>query len=81
VVHARVCVSLTHSMTGMRKVRVRGPCVVTGRLTGAPYLCVRDRLEALEVPCVPPGPLGCKLPHRVPSALKGRSNLMEALCQ
>jgi len=36
VVHARVCVSLTHSMTGMRKARVRGPCVVTGRLTGAP---------------------------------------------
>jgi hypothetical protein len=35
VVHARVCVSLTHSMTGMRKARVRGPCVVTGRLTGS----------------------------------------------
>ena len=80
MVHARVCVSLTHSMTGMRKARVRGPCVVTGRLTGStPY--VRDRLAALEVLCVPPGPLGCKPPHRVPPALKGRSNLMEALCQ
>jgi hypothetical protein len=39
VVHARVCVSLTHSMTGMRKARVRGPCVVTGRLTGSTPLC------------------------------------------
>jgi hypothetical protein len=57
VVHARVCVSLTHSTTGMRKARVRGPCVVTGRLTGAPS-SFRDRLAALEVPCVPPGPLG-----------------------
>ena len=36
------------------------------------------RLAALEVPCVPPGPLGCKPPHRVPSALKGRSNLMDS---
>jgi len=24
---------------------------------------VRDRLAALEVPCVPPGPLGCKPPR------------------
>jgi hypothetical protein len=80
VVHARVCVSLTHSMTGMRKARVRGPCVVTGGSREAPHY-VRDRLAALEVPCVPPGPLGRKPPHRVPSALKGRSNLMEALCQ
>jgi hypothetical protein len=57
-------------MTGMRKARVRGPCVVTGRLTGAPS-SFRDRLAALEVPCVP----RCKPPHPVPSALKGRSNL------
>jgi hypothetical protein len=39
---------------------------------------VRDRLAALEVPCVPPGPLRCKPPHRIPSALKGRSNLMDS---
>jgi hypothetical protein len=49
--------------------------------TRLPPSSFRDRLAALEVPCVPPGPLGCKPPHPVPSAVKGRSNLMEALCQ
>jgi hypothetical protein len=49
-----------------------------GAAHGCPPSSFRDRLAALEVPCVPPGPLGCKPPHRVPSALKGRSNLMDS---
>jgi hypothetical protein len=64
VVHARVCVSLAHSMTGMRKARVRGPCVVTGRLTGAPYSVSVTALEAPEVRRPPPGALGPQGGHR-----------------
>jgi hypothetical protein len=53
VVHARVCVSLTHSMTGMRKARVRGPCVVTGGSREAPHLRPWRFLVSLRGPWAP----------------------------
>jgi hypothetical protein len=46
--------------TGMSKARVRGPCVVTGRLTGAPYSVSVTALEAPEVRRPLRGPLGRK---------------------
>src|SRR5438445_13541134 len=42
----------------MRKVRVRGPCVVTGRLTGASQsLSVNPALRPRRFSHTPPGPL------------------------
>ena len=66
MVHARVCVSLTHSMTGMRQARVRGTTHSDRAAHGVPRH-VRDRWETLEV--VPPEVFDPQAAHRAHEAV------------